>query len=686
MPDQFFSENDFLVKITSVIEKNISDEKFGVSELASEIGMSRSNLLRKIKKASNLSVSQFIRKVRLKKALELLQENSLNVSEISYQVGFGSVSYFIKCFREQYGFSPGETTKQNSQDEESYWLEPDKGKNRMFFIGILALFLLIVALAYVIFKPAEQEVILMEKSIAVLPFKNDSNDSTNLYIINGLMESILTKLQKIEDVRVISRTSVEKYRNNLKSSAEIARELNVNYFVEGSGQKIGNQIQLTVQLIEARSDKHLWAEQYKKDTKDIFSLQQDVAKNIAMNIKAIITPEEEEQINKVPTDNLIAYDYFLKGLDFFYQGKRETLEKAIVWFKKAIQHDPEFARAYADIAMAYYYLDIARADKEHSSQINENADKALLYDSKLAQSLVAKALYYMNKREYEKAIPYLEKALHYNPNSTQVINFLSDYYTTYMPNTAKYLEYALKGIRLDIAAQDSVTASYIYLHVSNAFVQTGFVDEAELYINKSLDYNPENLFSEYVKAYILYAKNQDLEKTRDLLLAAFAKDSTRLDILQEIGKIHFYLRDYESSYVYYKHFVAAKDKYNLSIYPHENIKIARVYKEVGMKEESKKLLKAYFEYASHDKSIYKNASLAVYYSQVGNVEKALEHLELFSEEENYQYWLLLFLEKDPLIDSIKNRPEFKRIVKKIKRKFWEDHTKVKLSLEKKGLL
>ena len=686
MPDQSSSENDFLLKITVIIQENISNEKFGVSELADEIGMSRSNLLRKIKKLNNLSVSQFIREVRLKYAMELLQDNKLGVSEISYKVGFSSVSYFIKCFREHYGYPPGEATKQGNKVDDSYWIEPNKGIKRSLLIGISSILILAAVLLYVFLKPVKQESVGLEKSIAVLPFKNDSNDSTNVYLINGLMESILTKLQQIEDVRVISRTSVEKYRNNAKTSAEIAEELNVSYFVEGSGQKIGDQIQLTVQLIEAPTDKHLWAEQYNKNTKDIFALQQDVAKNIAGEIKAIITPEEEEQINKVPTENLLAYDYFLKGMEFFHRGNKEGLVESIVYFKKATEEDPEFAQAYADIAMVYYYLDIAKAQKLNTAKINENADKALLLDAKLPQSLLAKALYYMNIREYDKALPYLEKALYYNPNSALAINFLSDYYTTYMPNTEKYLEYALRGIGLDIAAQDSVTASYVYLHVSNAFVQSGFVEESLFYINKSTDYNPKNLFSEYLKAYILYAKNQDLLKTKDLLVTAFNKDTTRLDILQEVGKMYFYLRDYETSYAYYKHFVAARDKYKLSIYPHEDIKIAMVMEETGHKAEAERLFANYFKYATNDKSIYKNASLAVYFAHKGDVEKAIEYLDLFSREDNYQYWLVLFLEIDPLVDNLKDHPDFKKLIKKINNKFWKGHKEIKKSLKEKELI
>ena len=273
-------ENEFISRITAIIEENITNEQFGVSELAREIGMSRSNLLRKIKKLTNLSVSQFIRQVRLKNAMEMLKENSANVSEVSYRVGFSSTSYFIKCFREFYGYPPGEVGKQRGNQA-----EPDKGgtpgKKRIAIIS--GVFILLLSGALLIFVVNSDEPVPsgQEKSIAVLPFKNDSNDSTNIYIINGLMESLLDNLQSIEDLRVISRTSVEKYRHNPLTIPEIARELNVSYLVEGSGQKIGNQILLNIQLIEASTDKHLWAERYKREATDIFELQLEVATSIA---------------------------------------------------------------------------------------------------------------------------------------------------------------------------------------------------------------------------------------------------------------------------------------------------------------------------------------------------------------------------------------------------------------------
>jgi len=689
MPDSHSIENDFLKRITEIILENMSNEQFGVSELAHKTGMSRSNLLRKVKKLTKISVSQFIRHERLKHAREILRQTASTVSEVSYQVGFGSTSYFIKCFHDYYGYPPGEVGKRDLDKNDSDQ-SGQSGKKRMIIIFAAIIIIVVLATTLVILNPFSSRQSNLEKSIAVLPFKNDSNDSSNVYLINGLMESILNNLQKIEDLRVVSRTSVEKYRNNPKTGPEIAKELNVSYFVEGSGQKIENHILLNIQLIEAQSDNHLWSEQYNREAKDIFKLQTEIAKNIADRIEVVITPEEEERIDKVPTGNLVAYDYFLKGLDLLYagmvSGNQDQFQEAITFFTKALEQDNEFARAYADIAIAYFLLDANQVDKKYSVQINNYADNALLYDSKLPQSLIAKAFFHINNKEYELAVPYLEKALDYNPNSALVINLLSDFYTNYIPDTEKYLEYAVKGIGLDIAANDSITASFIYLHLSNAFLQSGFVNEAEKYINKSIGYSQENQFSELVKAYVLFARDKDLLQTKELLIKALKRDTTRIELVQEIGKICYYMRDYETAYRYYKKIIDLREAYNLDIYKGENAKIGVVLSEMGLTEKSEKYFADYKEYADNDRSVYKHLSLAVYYSYQGDAENAIEHLELFSQQNNFNYLVIPFLKMDPLIETIKDLPEFRKIMSDIETRFWNYHKQIKSSLEEKELL
>jgi TolB-like protein/class 3 adenylate cyclase/Tfp pilus assembly protein PilF len=883
MADDPFTENDFLQKITEVIEENLPDEQFGVSELAREMGMSRSSLLRKVKKETQLSVSQFIRDLRLKRAMEMLKDTSETVSEISYQVGFKSSSYFTKCFREHYGYPPGEAEKRDFDqskapsttqshrlvaimftDIQGYTalMQQDEGKalqfrnrHRKIFdsitpkhrgkilqyygdgtlsifqsaidavkcgieiqlalrmapqipvrIGIHSGDLIIdkedvigdgvnvasrvesLAVAGSVFisgkiydevknqtgiqtasmghfefknvsKPMEIFAVtnpglvvpqkdqltgklkrpspdkraaygfgakkfadiwmplialaivaagffwlqnqlsqqnvppttlverqVFEKSIAVLPFINDSNDSSNVYIINGLMESILNHLQKIEDLRVISRTSVERYRNTPKRIPEIAQELGVYYFVEGSGQKIGNQIQLNIQLIEAASDRHLWSEQYNREASDVFSLQREVAQKIATEISAIITPEEQERLEEIPTDNLEAWDNYLKGRELFYQENLEGLQKAIGFYEKAIQLDPEFAQAYAGLAVTYYFLELGQAEKQFSEKINQYADKALLYDPQSPQSLIAKAIYYLQKEEFASALPHLEKAHEYNPNSPLVINILSDFYARVMPDSEKYLEFALKGVQLDIASHDSATTSYIYLHLSNAFIQSGFVEEAITYINKSLDYNPNNFFSAYVKVFIEYAKFKNLNQAQKDLKAILEVDSNQLDVLQEVAKIAYFMENYEEAFRYYKRFIDLKNAMNLDVYPAENAKIAMVLRKMGRENEAEKYIAAFSSYANNDPSIYREINLCMLAAFHGDTQKALKHLKQFSQKENYSYWIPLFFEMDPLTDELQKLPAFKKIMQDIEMKFWERHEEIRRRLEEQNLI
>jgi TolB-like protein len=195
----------------------------------------------------------------------------------------------------------------------------------------------------------------LEKSLAILPFKNDSPDTTTTYFIDGLREEVLNNLQKIKDIRVISRTSVEQYRNQSKSIPDIARELGVNYIVEGSGQKFGNTFRLRVQLIRASKEKHLWGNSFEKEimeVKDIFSIQSQIAESIASELEVVILPHEKKFIEKIPTDNLEAYEAYLKGQFYLFRSPYpyyNKLDSALKYFEKAIAIDPAYAQAYAGI-------------------------------------------------------------------------------------------------------------------------------------------------------------------------------------------------------------------------------------------------------------------------------------------------------------------------------------------------
>lgn len=168
------------------------------------------------------------------------------------------------------------------------------------------------------------------------------------------------------------------------------------------------------------------------------------------------------------------------------------------------------------------------------------------------------------------------------------------------------------------------------------------------------------------------------------MINAYNKDVTRLDILQEVGKICYYMRDYESAYQYYNKFLTAKKEHKLDIYKGEDAKIAVVLAKVGKTSEAENLFKAYLEYAENDKSIYKELSLAMYYSYTGDTQKALEHLKLFSQQDNYHYWTMIFVNIDPLVDNLKELPEFQQLMEDIEKKFWKIMTGSRLPWKRKN--
>jgi adenylate cyclase len=271
----------------------------------------------------------------------------------------------------------------------------------------------------------------LEKSVAILPFKNDSKDEENTYFINGLMEEVLNNLQKIKDLRIISRTSVEQYRNQTKSLPEIAKELGVNYIVEGSGQKYGGLFRLRVQLIMAAKETYLWGESYQQninDIGDIFRIQGQIAECIANELKAVITPNEKDLIQKIPLTNLETYDAYLKGRFYFRKFTLDDLKSAKQYFELAREKDPEFALSYAGICDVWnalqqmgYVLPAEAGPKAMAAVM-----KALELDSNLAE--VYGTLGFMKLAgmwDWKGSELSFKKAIALNPNIAEARGFYS---------------------------------------------------------------------------------------------------------------------------------------------------------------------------------------------------------------------------------------------------------------------
>ena len=278
--------------------------------------------------------------------------------------------------------------------------------------GLMLLAVIVVAVLFFTKEP--------EKSIAVLPFKNDSPDTANTYFINGLMEDILNKLQKIKDLRVISRTSVEQFRNNTaKSIPDIAKELGVNYIVEGSGQKINNTIRLSVQLLRAAKESHLWGNSYEKEIKDYFETQSQIAQSIASELGAVITPQEKQLIEKIPTDSVEAYNDYLQGIFYWRKFTPSDQEIALQYFEQAIEKDPKFALAYAGISSVWVRRGVigSVSSEEATPKAMVALTKAIELDSTRAEVYRSLATIQMvQKWDWKGAESSFKKAIALNPN------------------------------------------------------------------------------------------------------------------------------------------------------------------------------------------------------------------------------------------------------------------------------
>jgi TolB-like protein/Tfp pilus assembly protein PilF len=252
------------------------------------------------------------------------------------------------------------------------------------------------------------------KSIAVLPFANLSEEKGNAYFAEGIQDEILTRLAKVADLKVISRTSTQHFKSSPENLPEIAKQLGVAHILEGSVQKASDQVRVNVQLINALTDAHLWADTYDRKLTDIFAVESDIAKTIAETLQAKLTGSEKSSIAKVPTTNSEAYELYLKGRFFWNKRTAADLRKAIDYFNQAIEKDPNYALAYAAVAQSWLILPAygGGSPKECIPPAEAAINKALELDESSSEAHTARGMllsgyqfdYPAGKKEYERAL------------------------------------------------------------------------------------------------------------------------------------------------------------------------------------------------------------------------------------------------------------------------------------------
>ena len=438
-------DEQFLHRLQHLVKEHLEDEHFGVNELAGAAGYSRSQLHRKVKSLMGHSASVFIRRVRLQEALEMLRHDEATTSEIAYRVGFHSPSYFHRCFQRYYGMTPGEFKEKLTADP-GYSLADDQDvinntspsfikKDRRHFLPgprtwiALAAAVILVLLIYRFSAMTGSEA--TEKpAIAVLPFTSMGNNEETRFFADGMMDDLLHRLSKVKDIRVISRTSSEVYRNREdRSLKEIAEALGVQYIVEGSVQRYNNQARINIQLIDAEKDQAVWSRNYDRRITDLFAVQSEIALNIASEVHQLLSEVEAASVQGQQTENLKAFEMYSLGT---FELKKRTgagYVRALNYFQEAIREDPAYGKAYAGLAETYFLMGMENEiEMERARNLSVSlAGKALETDPELAEAkTLLAAIYGFMDKNWSLADSTFAESIRLNPNLSQSYMYYSN--------------------------------------------------------------------------------------------------------------------------------------------------------------------------------------------------------------------------------------------------------------------
>jgi len=413
------------------------------------------------------------------------------------------------------------------RQRENFKNETSKSKDKrvIYVIFILSLLIILSALLYdKFFNTATMQ---MENTIAVLPFENISADEDSDIFTDGITEDILTNLSKLKQLHVISRTSVVQYKNSNKPISDIAKELGVVYILQGSIRKYGDKIRVTAQLINAKSDIQIWADTYDKTITDIFAIQSEVSKEIVGAMQFKISVEDQENLSSIPTKSIDAYQLFLRGRKEADKRTTESIAKSIEFYQKAIDLDPYYAEAYAEIAnsifLQTYY---GNADPEEAKTKAESyLEKAEKLNNKISRVYTVKGLLYNYSKQYDKAKQAFERAIILSPNDVTARHQYSTFFY-YTENYEKQLEQAEIAYKLDPLS--FATASNLF----TAYTSTEKYEEAEKLIDDIVKNNKESDPFIINRLYMrLYMAKPDYKKAIKPLKELADQDENYLRIL-----------------------------------------------------------------------------------------------------------------------------------------------------------
>src|SRR5262245_49810117 len=353
-----------------------------------------------------------------------------------------------------------------------------------------------------------------EKSIAVLPFQNLSDDKSNAYFTDGIQDEILTRLSKIAELKVISRTSTQKYTSTPENLREIGQQLGVAHFLEGSVQKVANAVHVNVQLIRAATAEHLWAESYNRTLDDVFGVEGEVASAIADQLNAKLSGAEQKTVAEKPTQNAAAYDAYLRAVAIDNAETLETTKRVADLYAEAVRLDPQFALAWARLAVARSQLYFNGVDLETNSgaAVKEAADQAISLQPELGEAWLAQGVYrYRVLRDFPGALESYHEALRLLPNSAFVLEQMA-----HLERRLGQFDVAQKHYQAAAQLDPRNIGVLLVLADSLAIRRC---DEAQMVLDRVLEMSPGNEVALATKAFVFQRQGR-LKEAAEVLAKA----------------------------------------------------------------------------------------------------------------------------------------------------------------------
>ncbi len=349
----------------------------------------------------------------------------------------------------------------------------------------------------------------LKPSLAVLPFTNMSGDPEQEYFSDGMTEAIITGLSKLSGLFVIARNSVFTYKGKAVKVQEVSRELGVQYVLEGSVQKADSRVRITAQLVDATTGHHVWAESYDRNLSDIFALQDEVTLKIVLALKVKLTTEEQTRFQRAPTNNLEAYDYYLRWVDYYWRSTKETNLQARQMYEKAIALDPQYAAAYASLGATYTVEWIWQwsQDPQTLERAFALTQKAIALDDSLPLAHSVLGWVYVFKKQHERAIAEGEQAITLAPNDAEGHANLG-----IILNLAGRPEEAMRLVEKAIRLNPRYPAQYL-VNLGWAYTLTRQYEEAIAVLKRAITRNPD-LLPAYVFLAVVYSESSREEEAR----------------------------------------------------------------------------------------------------------------------------------------------------------------------------